>query len=410
MPKLGESVVEGTVGRWLKQPGERIARYEALLEVETDKVATEVPAPISGTVRELIVPEGTTVRVGTVIAILEDEEALRTTMGEGAKEREAEVRANGETAAVRTATREDATEPAKFVSPVVARMAAEHGLDLSQISGTGLGGRVSKKDVERFLASIADSRQPIADSQQPSAPHPASRIPHPSDDSELVPLSPMRRAIAEHMVRSVHTAPHVTTVFECDLGRVVAHREHQRAAFKHQGARLTLTAYFVQAVVAGLRAEPALNSTWAEQGILRHRRAHVGVAVALDEGLIVPVVRDADEKNLLGLARAVGDVAERARARKLQPGETEGGTFTLTNHGTSGSLFATPIINQPQSAILGVGAVQKRPVVRSFEGEDFIAIRPMCYLSLTFDHRVADGATADRFLQAVKAFLEGYEQ
>lgn len=223
----------------------------------------------------------------------------------------------------------------------------------------------------------------------------------------LLPLSPMRRAIAERMVDSVRTAPHVTTVFEVDMGAAALHRMKNKADFERQGVNLTFTAYLAQAVCVGLRAVSLLNASFGEQGIIRHNRIHLGVAVALDEGLIVPVIRDADEKNLLGLARAVNDLAARARNRRLRGEETQGGTFTVTNHGVSGSLFATPIINQPQGGILGVGAIQKRPVVITQNGVDAIAIRPMCYLSLTFDHRLMDGAMADGFLAAVKRALEG---
>ena len=212
------------------------------------------------------------------------------------------------------------------------------------------------------------------------------------DDAEIIPLSPMRRSIAEHMVRSRRIAPHVTTVFEVDVSQIVAHRERRKADFERQGVKLTYTPYFVQAAVAGLQAVPMVNASYAELGIVVHQRIHVGVAVALEEGLIVPVIRDADEKNLLGLARAVNDLSARARTRRLKPDETQGGTFTITNHGVGGSLFATPIINQPQAAILGIGAIQKRAVVISQAGVDAIAIRPMCYLSLTIDHRLLDGA------------------
>jgi 2-oxoglutarate dehydrogenase E2 component (dihydrolipoamide succinyltransferase) len=218
----------------------------------------------------------------------------------------------------------------------------------------------------------------------------------------------MRRSIAEHMLRSRQIAPHVTTVFEVDVSRIVAHRERRKADFERQNVKLTYTPYFVQAAVAGLQAVPIVNASYAEAGIVMHQRIHIGVAVALEDGLIVPVMRDADEKNLLGLARAVGDLSERARTRRLKPDETQGGTFTITNHGVGGSLFATPIINQPQAAILGIGAIQKRAVVISQAGVDAIAIRPMCYLSLTIDHRLLDGATADRFLTAIKGFLEAY--
>ena len=218
----------------------------------------------------------------------------------------------------------------------------------------------------------------------------------------------MRRAIAEHMTRSVRISPHVTTVMELDLSRVMAHREANKAAFAQQDVRLTLTAYFFQATAVALGQVPVLNGSFSEQGIVLNRRVHIGMAVALDEGLLVPVLRDAGERNLLGLARAVNDLAGRARARRLTPDETQGGTFTITNHGVSGSLFATPIINQPQAGILGVGAIVKRPIVVSTGDGDSIAIRPMCYLSLTFDHRIADGSTADAFLAAVKRQLEDY--
>ena len=246
----------------------------------------------------------------------------------------------------------------------------------------------------------------MAETALPAAPAPIE-LP---DDAELLPISAMRRSIAEHMVRSRRTAAHVTTVAEVDVSRIVAHRERRKADFERQGVKLTFTPYFVQAGVAGLQAVPIVNASYTDEGIAMHQQIHIGVAVALDEGLIVPVVRDADEKNLLGLARAVNDLADRARGRRLKPDETQGGTFTITNHGVSGSLFAMPIINQPQSAILGIGAIQKRAVVITREGVDAIAIRPMCYLSLTFDHRLIDGAAADQFLMALKAFLEGYAE
>ncbi|GIV92744.1 MAG: hypothetical protein KatS3mg056_1453 [Chloroflexus sp.] len=219
----------------------------------------------------------------------------------------------------------------------------------------------------------------------------------------------MRRSIAEHMVRSVRTSPHVTTVMEVDLSRVIAHRAAHQEAFNRQGVRLTMTPYFVMAAVAGLQAVPVFNGSFTDQGIILHRRINIGIAVALQEGLLVPVIPDADEKNLLGLARAVNDLAERARTKRLRPEETQGGTFTITNHGVTGSLFATPIINQPQAGILGVGAIVKRPVVITQNGLDAIAIRPLCYLSFTFDHRIADGATADQFLATVKKRLEEWE-
>jgi 2-oxoisovalerate dehydrogenase E2 component (dihydrolipoyl transacylase) len=427
MPQLGESVTEGTVGRWLKQPGERVEKYEGLLEVTTDKVDTEVPAPVSGVVREIAVPEGTTVRVGTLLAVLDDE---------GGRQGDKEVgrQADGVQEIVSPSPLPPASSSQAFVSPVVARLIAEHNLELAKISGSGQAGRVTKQDVLKYLDSHKGqpSRMPagarLSDgASEPAATSPvqsaqaASSIPAASqsiqsvepelpEDAEIIPLSPMRRLIAEHMVRSRRTAPHVTTVFELDVSRIVEHRERRKADFERQGVKLTYTAYFVQAAAAGLRAVPVVNGSYAESGIVVHQRIQIGLAVALEEGLIVPVIRDADEKNLLGLARAVNDLSARARARRLKPDEAQGGTFTITNHGVGGSLFATPIINQPQAAILGIGAIQKRAVVMSHAGVDAIAIRPMCYLSLTIDHRLLDGATADQFLTVIKGFLESYAE
>jgi 2-oxoglutarate dehydrogenase E2 component (dihydrolipoamide succinyltransferase) len=426
MPQLGESVTEGTVGRWLKQPGDAVKKYEPLLEVVTDKVDTEVPAPETGTLTEILVAEGDTVSVGAVLA------RLATEAAEPAAAAEATVAATppAAPAPAEPAAPAERSSPAgrnSYLSPVVSRLVAEHGIDPSEITGSGREGRVTKQDVLRFIEQRKAEpaaepppavHEPVTPAPAPSAPPAAAPPPAPSaangaaidipEDAELLPLSPMRRMIAEHMERSVRTAPHVTAVIEVDLSRIVAHRAANRAAFEQQGQRLTYTPYFVQAVCAGLEAAPVLNGSFSEQGIIVHQRMHIGMAVALDEGLIVPVIRDADEKNLMGLTRSVNDLAERARSRRLKSEETQGGTFTLTNHGVSGSLFATPIINQPQSAILGVGAIVKRPVVISESGVDAIAIKPMCYCSLTFDHRVADGAVGDAFLMAFKGYIEHY--
>jgi 2-oxoglutarate dehydrogenase E2 component (dihydrolipoamide succinyltransferase) len=280
-------------------------------------------------------------------------------------------------------------------------MAAEHGLDLAQIAGSGLGGRVTKKDVAAWLTQrlqAAAAIMPVADAY--------------GADEVLEPLTTMRRLIAEHMVRSVQSSPHVTTVFEVDMTAVVRHREAHKAAYAARGIPLTLTAYLVAATATALRAVPRANSRFTGDGIVRAQRVHIGVAVALEDGLVVPVIRDADERTLAGLARTVADLAQRGRAGRLLPDELHGGTFTLTNHGTGGSLLATPIIHQPQSGILGVGAVVKRPVVRSAgpallpSADDAIVIRPMCYLSFSFDHRLLDGVQADRFVTIVKEYLE----
>ncbi|MEM8533885.1 MAG: dihydrolipoamide acetyltransferase family protein [Chloroflexota bacterium] len=419
MPQLGESVVEGTIGKWLKQPGDKVDEYEALLEVMTDKVDSEVPAPSAGVLREILVPEGETVSVGTLIAILDSADAPQTVVQETPTVQQVGVN----NASSRPASR-STTAGSPPISPVVARLVAEHNLDVSQISGTGQGGRVSKQDVLKFIdqqAQRAKQPEPVATpapapqpSQPVAAPPPVSpAVPTPTtaelpEDAELIPVSPMRRIIAEHMVRSRSIAPHVTTVAEVDLSKIVTHRSRHKADFERQNVKLTFTPYFVQASVAALQAVSVLNGTYTDEGIVLNHRIHMGIAVALDEGLIVPVVRDADEKNLLGLSRAVNDLSERARTRRLKPDETQGGTFTISNHGVSGSLFATPIINQPQSGILGVGAIQKRAVVITQDGVDAIAIRPMCYISLTFDHRITDGALADQFLMTIKDYLETY--
>jgi 2-oxoglutarate dehydrogenase E2 component (dihydrolipoamide succinyltransferase) len=311
-------------------------------------------------------------------------------------------------------------------------MAAEHSIDLTQIQGSGMGGRVTKKDVEAYLAGhtepvrevapqsaeIPPWEQPVTGdlfkptseifekARQQAQPAQATSV---SQDQAgtLVPLNAMRRQIAEHMVRSkLHTSPHVTTVFEVDMARVMAHWNANMEPFSRQGVKLTLTAYFVAAIVQAVQAKPMLNSQWTEGGIFIHNSVNVGMAVALEDGLIVPVIKNAQDLSLSGLAKQVSDLAARGRSKSLRPDEVTGGTITLTNHGVSGSLFATPIINQPQSAIVGVGAVQKRVVVVSDNDSDAIAIRPMMYVTLTFDHRVADGAQADGFLAAFKKTLE----
>jgi len=412
MPQLGESVVEGTVTRWLKKEGEPIAEFEALLEVNTDKVDTEVPAPASGRVLRVYVPEGETVRAGTLLAVIGQP-------GEAVPEAPARPTAAAATAAAPAAARapERAAGDLGFISPVVAKIAAEHNLDLSRVRGTGQGGRITKKDVLAYLEGAAGAPAEVAPWETPAlgelfrpteevfgAKAPAAAPAAPGGET-LVPLDSIRRSVAEHMVRSKHTSPHVTTVMEADLTRVVAHRQAHRATFARDRVDLTFTPYFVAACVAALKAFPLVNSSWSEAGIVLHPAMNIGMAVSLGEkGLIVPVIRDADRKSLLQLASEVNDLAARARNRQLKPDEVQGGTFTITNHGTSGSLFATPIINQPQCGILGVGAIQKRVVVI----DDAIAIRPMVYLGLTFDHRILDGASADGFLARVVETLQGW--
>jgi 2-oxoglutarate dehydrogenase E2 component (dihydrolipoamide succinyltransferase) len=406
MPQLGESVIEGTVSRWLIAEGQPVQQDEPLLQITTDKVDTDLPAPASGILLKILVPEGQTVAKGTVLGVIGDQ-------GSGIR---------GQGSGVRDQDSERAGLPRLgFISPVVARLADELHIDLTRVSGTGAGGRITKKDVLAYAAAAAavpqeppagpDARLPVTES--PVAGHPSAERPDLAESAPL-PLSPMRQAIAGHMLLSKQRAPHATTVMEADMTRVVRVREQLRGEFERQGVRLTFTPFFLQAIAAGIRAVPEANSSFSEDALLIHRRLHIGVAVALPDGLIVPVIRDAGEKSLLGLARGVNDLAERARTKRLLPEEVQGGTFTLTNHGTGGSLFAAPILVQPQACILGVGAIQKRAVVVSRghpllpDPEDAIAIRPMVYLSFTFDHRVLDGADADRFLAMVKQFLEDY--
>ena len=433
MPQLGESVVEGTVTRWLRKEGETIAEFESLLEVTTDKVETEIPSPASGTVLKILVPEDATVRAGTVLAWVGQP-------GEVLDDLPASPAAHPAPAAAAPAA-PTAAAPSRerdlgFISPVVAKLAAEHQVDLFLVKGTGEGGRITKKDVLAYLetspAAAAEAPAPAAwetpgegdlfrptelmfaggapgvaaaPQPAPAAPVvPASPQPVPQAGDRLIPLNAMRRAIAERMVLSKSAIPHVTTVMEADMSRVVAHRATNKDGFARSGVNLTYTAYFVSAVVAALKAFPLVNSSWTDEGILVRGGLNIGLAASLgEEGLIVPVIKNADGLSLLGLARAVNDLAERARARSLQPDEVKGGTFTITNHGVGGSLFAAPVINYPQCAILGVGAIKKRAVV--LEG-DALAIRPMVYLTLTFDHRILDGAAGDGFLAAVVRNLE----
>ncbi len=409
MPQLGETVVEGTVSRWLKQPGERVERQEIVLEISTDKIDTEIPAPAAGTLLQITASEGQTVRVGTVIgyigapgeAVVTEQPSVGTEQSPVTSEQSPVP--NPQSPIPNPQSPIPKPTGREFVSPVVARMAAEHSLDLDSITGTGLHGRVTKKDVENFLGTGDKGLETGKTTPSPQSPVPT-----------LQSLTPMRRAIAEHMERSVRTSPHVMALFEADMTAVVRHREAHKAAYAAKGIDLTFTPYFVAAVAEALRANPQVNSSFTAEGLLLHPRIHVGIAVAVPDGLLVPVIRDADELNLAGLSRAVNDLAERARANKLSPDELQGGTFTVTNHGVSGSLLGTPIINQPQAGILGIGKIEKRPVVRSGghpllpSADDAIVIRPMCYLSFSFDHRILDGAEADGFVGRVVQVLENW--
>ena len=409
MPELGEGIIEATIAQWLKEEGDPVAQYEALLEIETDKVTTEATAEGAGTLLKIFVPAGETVPVGTLLAFVgAPGEAV-----EGDAQTETAVPAPpppstpGPTSARLGHTNGQPAAPSRYtgrISPVVSRIAAENDVNLDLVTGTGLDGRITKRDI---LAYVENRQSPIVNRQLPAVAGPVvveKRAPAPVS-GEVQPLTAMRRSIAEHMVRSKQTSPHVTTVFEFDFTAVATHRAAHKEQFARDNARLTFTAYLVAATVAALKEHPLVNSSWRDDGILLHRDIHLGMATALDEGLIVPVIKHADSLNLLGLARTINDLADRARQKQLRPDEIQGGTFTLTNHGVSGSLFATPIINQPQCGILGVGKIEKRVKVVG----DAIAIRPLAYVSFTFDHRILDGASADYFVAAIKDKIENWQ-
>ena len=404
VPLLGEGVEEVTVTKWLKKEGDSVDELEPLLEVNTDKVDTEIPAPVSGTVLKILTEEGVPAKVGAVLAFIgrpgesvESSSPAAVTKTESKGEDRKIVAPQPETLSVKPATKQDSG----FISPVVAKIAAEHGVNLQEVQGTGLNGRITKNDVLSFVES---GQKTIDHGPQTMIDRPSSITASASGD-QLIKHTVIRKQIAEHMVMSKHTSPHVLTVMEADMTHVVKHRSTNKEVFERDGVNLTFTAYFMMAIVSGLKANPHVNASWTDEGIRIHKDINLGMATALgEEGLIVPVIKGADNLSLLAMARAVNDLAARARAKKLQPDEVKGGTFTLTNHGTSGSLFAFPVINQPQSGILGVGAMQKRVIVI----EDAIAIRPMVYLSFTFDHRILDGAAADRFLMKVKETMENW--
>jgi 2-oxoglutarate dehydrogenase E2 component (dihydrolipoamide succinyltransferase) len=451
MPQLGESVVEGTITKWLVKEGDEVKRYDPLLEVSSDKVDTEVPSPTDGVILKLLVPEGVTVHAGTVIAIIgEAGESVKDADTPAAQPAATPVQQAAASIAAAGAAAGAATQKALgFISPVVARLAQEYNIDLTRVKGTGVRGRIRKKDVldyvNRMKAGKVEEATPewekpgSGDLFKPAsaeeyaplpAPKPAGPPPPPPAPGavpppppppqamagdEIAPLSRMRRLIADHMVQSKHTSPHVTTVFMVDMSRVVKHRYANKDRFEQDGIKLTFTPYFVAATAQALKKHRYANSSWSEEGIVLRRAINIGMATAIDDGLIVPVIKNADSYNLLGLARLVNDLADRARTGKLTPDEIQGATFTITNHGTAGSLFASPIINQPNAGILGVGAIHKEPVIISQghpllpDPADYIAIRPVTYLSFTFDHRILDGASADTFVAEIKAILENWQ-
>ena len=430
MPQLGESVTEGTITRWLKAEGDEISLDEPLAEVDTDKVNAELPSPVAGTIEKLLVSEGTTVDVGTEIVLVatdagdspepqprEDvaDEALteefpaaeteaQPAVQNGEKQRAvAEVRGSRSEGNGRGTVEDAGTLRLQRSSPVVRRLAAEHDVDISEISGTGTGGRVTKKDIESFIEE-REAAPAVAARAETPVPEPERAAVH--DGDEVLELTSIRRAIANRMAQSKAEIPHAWTLVEVDMTGLAALREKEKSAFaEREGIKLTYLPFIVKAAVEALKEQPVLNSVWDGDRIVLRKQINVGIAVDLEEGaLVVPVIRNADELNIVGLARRIDDVVKRARNKQLGTGDISGGTFTVNNPGALGSVASTPIINRPQAAILQAEAVVKRPVVVN----DAIAIRSIMNLEVSFDHRILDGGVALRFLKAVKGRLEAY--
>jgi pyruvate dehydrogenase E2 component (dihydrolipoamide acetyltransferase) len=448
MPQMGESIAEGTIVRWIKKVGDKVDRDEPLFEISTDKVDAEIPSPAAGVVTEIKVKEGETVPVNSVVALI-------GAAGEAAQAAPAaqtppapakgqtptpSPQADGTTSptprpapppaaapgAAKAAPAETGAPSAEDVirqrsSPLVRKMAKEHNVDISQLQGSGIAGRVTKDDILGYIGQGGRGGQERQEGRErlegperreppqgPSAPKgPAIEMPafKPGVATEVVPMSVMRKKIAEHMVMSRRTSAHVHSVFEVNFGRIDQIRRQKKDEYERAGAKLTYLSFIVKAAIDALRAVPVVNASVDGDNVVYHQQVNLGIAVALDWGLIVPVIKAADEKNLLGLSRSVADLAARARSKQLKPEEVSGGTFTITNPGVFGALFGMPIINQPQVAILGVGNVEKRPVVI----DDAIAVRPMAYLTLGYDHRIIDGAVADQFMSHVKHALENWD-
>jgi pyruvate dehydrogenase E2 component (dihydrolipoamide acetyltransferase) len=444
MPQMGESIFEGTITKWLKKPGEKVQRDEPLFEISTDKVDAEIPAPASGVLQEIKVGEGNTVQVNSVVGVIAGEgeaapsgaapaPAPAATQAAPAQPAPAAVRGDGHAEAPpqeqpvtgQAPVSEAEAEAGERVrsSPLVRRIAKEHNVDLRQVPGTGLGGRITKEDILKFVeeqaaavpsaASAAPAQPAAAAAPQAPAVAPAapSRAPIPVP-GDIVPMTQMRKIIAERMVESKRTSAHVHSVFEVDMTRVMALRGKMKNQFEQRtGTRLTMMPFFCRAAIHAMRNWPIVNASVEGDSIRYHRNVNLGIAVALDWGLIVPVVKNSEELSFLGLQRAITDLADRARAKKLKPEEVQGGTFTITNPGSYGQMFGLPIIMQPQVAIMGVGSIKKMPVVLTDENDvDSIAIRSICRLSLGYDHRVVDGAVADQFLRDVAKYLETWSE
>jgi pyruvate dehydrogenase E2 component (dihydrolipoyllysine-residue acetyltransferase) len=440
MPQMGESIVEGTLTKWLKKPGDTVGRDEPLFEISTDKVDTEIPSPAAGTLAEVLIEEGKTVGINTVVARINDGASASTSETAAPIVAAPPAQPQAPPPPAPVAEADGSPEPVATVveetagplSPLVRKMARENNIDLSQVKGTGAGNRITKQDLETYLASKKQPEPPAppapAPAQTQTAPPPppppqpqaVATIPQTVDvpvtspprvgeapGTRVEPMSMMRQSIAKHMVFSKQTSAHVTTVHKVDFTKVAKARDKAKANVQAQyGFSLTFLPFVLKATNVALRQFPILNASIDGTNIIYHRDINLGIAVALENGLIVPVIRNADEKSVIGLQRSVADLAARARSRHLRPEEVQGGTFSITNFGSFGSVFATPVINQPQVAILGVGTVEKTPVVI----DDAIAIRSIAYLALTFDHRLIDGALADQFTAKVKSIIEGWSE
>jgi pyruvate dehydrogenase E2 component (dihydrolipoamide acetyltransferase) len=443
MPQMGESIAEGTLSKWLKKVGDEVKRDEPIFEISTDKVDAEIPASTAGVLAEILVKEGETVAVQTVVARLETEKGAAiaksdqpATAPSASSPPPAPVAAAAakapalqrEVAPVPVTARHQPAAPATSPShsgngnsfedrirtkssPLVRKIAAEHGVNIASLQGSGVAGRVTKRDILGFIESGVGAPGTTVRATAPSTGH-ALPLPEPWPGDVVEPMSKMRALISEHMVASRHTSAHVTSFFEIDFTRVARIRAKKRAEFEAAtGQKLTYMPFIIKAVTEGLKAFPVMNSSVAGTNVIYRKQINIGVAVALDWGLIVPVIKHADDLSLSGITRALNDLAARARAKKLSPEEVQEGTFTITNPGVFGSLMGAPIINQPQVAILGVGAIEKRPkVLPGADGEDTIAIRTCAYFSISFDHRIIDGAVADQFLAFVKKTIETFPE
>ncbi len=426
MPQMGESIVEGTITKWLKKPGDKIQRDEPLFEISTDKVDAEIPAPASGVLQDIRISEGATVQVNTVVGtIVGDGEARTASPAKSApqavpepseKKKEATAKPVAPSSVEKETSGDDEDEQTRS-SPLVRKMAREHSIELSQVAGTGLGGRITKQDVLAFIEAHESRSSPATASGTSPAPAKApspSYAPRTSESipGDLVPLTQMRKIIAQRMIESRRTSAHVHCMFEVDITSIVHLRSKNKNAFEQRnGVRLTFMPFFVRAAIIALQQFPIVNASMEGEGIRYHRNVNVGIAVALDWGLIVPVLKNAGDLNFLGLQRGISDLGERARSKKLRPEDVEGSTFTVTNPGQFGAVFGLPIINQPNSAIMGVGGIAKAPiVVTDKEGNDSIAIRSLVHLTMGYDHRIIDGAVADQFMAIVKKTLENWSE